>query len=417
MRTRPRAGTAVLAAIFLLTSAATAIPTAASAAEVEGVTSVSIQPTEAGRAIRDGDQVQVNVTWAVPDTTESGDTFTLSFPPEIRAFTADFTLVNPEGTAVGRCVVAVPDFVCTMNDYVDTHNSVNGGLRFYARANNVDNLDSVEFETGRGISIPATLPGGGGPTPGSGVPSRPDKYGYLRSDGSSVEWTVSIPAASAADANGEPITFTDTWDSRLTYLPSTLRIGYVPAGSWNDGNNWASVIFLSPGSGANTYSLQDRSASSSVSFSFNAPVSDGRVYVVRYSTSIPAGTPDGASFSNSVFSPTGEEVAEDSVSFLDASGEGAGVGVTPPAEPATPSEPTAPTEPATPAQPTVPIAPATPAVPGTPVVPAADGSKALAATGTDVGVAGQLALALLVLGATGLLLARSRARAPFSTRR
>lgn len=169
--------TILLAVIGLL---ALPMATAASAAEIPGaVTSVKItgDPT---KQLKVGERFSMEAEWQVPDTAKAGDTFTLSFPSTITGYRSSFDLTAPDGSSIGTCQVQDTTFVCTLSDYVDTHDNVSGTLDFTATASKQTDSKTLDFETGNNVTISTELPGGGGISPGSGgwkQPNQPIKLG------------------------------------------------------------------------------------------------------------------------------------------------------------------------------------------------------------------------------------------------
>ena len=75
-RYRPRTGAAILAAGLLAFGPAAGV----FADEVDGaITGVSISATTAA----ENASLRLDLTWAVPDNSQAGDTFTLTLPPEL----------------------------------------------------------------------------------------------------------------------------------------------------------------------------------------------------------------------------------------------------------------------------------------------------------------------------------------------
>ncbi|MEZ5080803.1 MAG: Ig-like domain-containing protein [Thermoleophilia bacterium] len=75
----------------------------------------------------DWERVTMRVTWAVPDSTRSGDHFTVPIDPALAAGSfIPFDLLDPEGAVVARATVSGNLLVFTMTSYVDTHQNVHG---------------------------------------------------------------------------------------------------------------------------------------------------------------------------------------------------------------------------------------------------------------------------------------------------
>lgn len=106
-------------AAFLLAPVA-----AASAAEIPGaITAVTTDKTSYGYTER----LKLTFTWAAPDSSVAGDTFTLDLPNELKAVTiAKFALLAPDGSVVANAAWSGKQVVFTLTDYVDTHDAVGG---------------------------------------------------------------------------------------------------------------------------------------------------------------------------------------------------------------------------------------------------------------------------------------------------
>ncbi len=119
-----KAALASLAAVLVATAALLVPATAASAAELPGaITSVTTDKTSYGY----NDRIQLNFTWAVPDSAGAGDTFTLDLPDELQASSqAKFALRAPDGSTVANAVWAGKQVVFTLTSYADTHDAVGG---------------------------------------------------------------------------------------------------------------------------------------------------------------------------------------------------------------------------------------------------------------------------------------------------
>ena len=88
----------------------------ASAATIDNaITSVNIKQASAGP----NTPMELDMTWAVPDSANSGDTFTLDLPGELKANTTSFVLKAPDGSIVANAVVVNGVVTFTLTDYVD----------------------------------------------------------------------------------------------------------------------------------------------------------------------------------------------------------------------------------------------------------------------------------------------------------
>jgi hypothetical protein len=102
------------------------LPHAAAAAIDGAITNVQVSPPSAGPH----DPMRVDVQWAVPDSAGSGDTFTLTLPPELTALTASFDLKAPDGSVVATAKVVNGLVTFTLTDYADSHDRLHGTAFF-----------------------------------------------------------------------------------------------------------------------------------------------------------------------------------------------------------------------------------------------------------------------------------------------
>ena len=117
---------------------------------IEGaITSITTTATSTAQ----WDRVDLACTWAVPDGSSPGDTFTLQLPPELRWFgSTDFDLKGPDGQPVAHAH-ANPDgsVVFTLTDYVLTHPvGVHGSCHFSTQyiAETTDETVHLDFQVG-----------------------------------------------------------------------------------------------------------------------------------------------------------------------------------------------------------------------------------------------------------------------------
>lgn len=135
------------------TSSSSAPPTTATigaearpAAVISGaITSVSVREDSA----HPWDAVTLDITWAVPDSAQAGDTFTLTLPPELRAVTRGFELRAPDGSLVATASITDGVVTFTLTDYADSHVNVHGSAFFSARFTDATagETEHLEFET------------------------------------------------------------------------------------------------------------------------------------------------------------------------------------------------------------------------------------------------------------------------------
>jgi Bacterial Ig domain len=226
--------------------------TRASAATIDNaITSVSIKQASAGP----NTPMELDLTWAVPDSASAGDTFTLDLPGELKSNTSAFDLLAPDGSVVAKAVVVNGVVTFTLTDYVDSHNDVHGTAFFSVRFDNATTPTSgpvsLTFTAGSKVFHDTVNKTGVGPINRAG----PRKVGFWTHLGTvtgadALTWTVDSPtgpfdkvtfhdtvgagqsidcgsltyvAGSGLDANGRPTKFTALGAKRV--LGSTCAAG------------------------------------------------------------------------------------------------------------------------------------------------------------------------------------------------
>ncbi|WP_264030127.1 DUF5979 domain-containing protein [Cellulosimicrobium sp. SH8] len=312
-------------ALLLALLGLAAVPTAASATELDAITGVEI--TRPTGEIHQWDSIRLDATWAVPDGSRPGDTFRLALPtsPRIVGFTDTFDLTDPSGAVVGSCTVDESQFVCTLGDYVATHTGVAGTLFFWAQVTETTDADVLVFTTGGGVEIRVDVPGGIGEGEGGGgwqPPTYPVKGGWYDRWADVVRWDVYVPGQYLTGPDGDPVVLTDTFDPRLTLVEGSVGALAVPVDRWDDGDFWDAGFWMDPAD----YVVEPGPAANQ--FRFSVPDAHGAdyVYVLTYATAVPDDARDGDRYENTV---TGlavgdvEAVAE----YAGAGGTGGGEGV------------------------------------------------------------------------------------------
>ena len=132
------------------------------------ITSVTISLPGGGNSATfvPGEVTQIDATWAVPDGTQSGDSFQLALPADFSAVPHAFVLANPVSGATpsdyGSCTVSGQPAVaiCTFDSNVTGQVSVHGTLAFDATlsASESTSTTSLIFNPGiNQISVPITV--------------------------------------------------------------------------------------------------------------------------------------------------------------------------------------------------------------------------------------------------------------------
>ncbi|WP_101845830.1 DUF5979 domain-containing protein [Zhihengliuella sp. ISTPL4] len=298
------------------------MPTTAQAAELDAITSVEI--VEPATEVHLYDTIRLEATWAVPDTAQPGDTFSLTFPttPSLVGVASAFQMLDPDGATIGTCTVVRTGITCTLSDYVLTHDNVQGNLFFQTKVEETTEEDTLTFTTGGGDPIIVNIPGGGIlPQVPNPVPTDAIKSGVQTTTGG-IEWYVWVPGNLLS---GQNPTITDTYTEGLTLLPNTLSVGSVAVADWNDGFfDPADFTTLTP---AVDYTLTPDASAPSFTVALAAPAQADRLYRLLYQTQLPADAVTGDVFNNTItgtsFTTTTASVT---VSVAGGGGDGDGLG-------------------------------------------------------------------------------------------
>jgi uncharacterized surface anchored protein len=170
--------------------------TTASAATIDNaITSVNIVQGSAGQ----NTPMKLDLTWAVPDSANSGDTFTLKLPAELDSISTSFDLLAPDGSVVAKATVVNGLVTFTLTNYVDTHDSVHGSAFFYVRwdksESSVTGPVSLDFTAGSKVFTDTVNKTGVTGTPRTG----PHKTGFWTHQGTvtgtdALTWTLDSPS-------------------------------------------------------------------------------------------------------------------------------------------------------------------------------------------------------------------------------
>jgi hypothetical protein len=308
--------TAVVAVTGLAALGAIALPAAAQAVELQGVTSVTFVTPPAQVEVSSAYMIQA--TWSVPATAQPGDTFSLGFPNELTSYSPDFTLKDPSGAEVAKCT-SIPSLItCTLGDYVTGKTDVHGTMYFKALAVKTTTAGSVSFTTtatGTVVSLP--LPGTGiVPAPTATMPDGLKKYNWTNPDGS-LGWELAAPASMLGKINAQDPVLTDTYPAGLTPASS----GYV--GFYQATPSDSTRTYIDEGTSPGTYSYVASPSTHSFTVQFHdIDTSLPGFYAFVYNTSVEPGTPDKTTFSNTV--TLGSQSVTASTVYSTAGGNGVG---------------------------------------------------------------------------------------------
>lgn len=296
----------------------------AAATEVDAIRTVTISdPTD---EVRVDSVLTIDATWAVPDSTSPGDTFTLVLPSNgaVQAYVGSFDLRNTDGALVGTCVATAGTVTCTLSDFVATHDNVHGTLSFTAKAVAATTTDLLLFTTGSGTSIEVTVPGGPiGERQTGTPPTEPFKYSFGGAVSGQIYWGAWIPGEYIAPADGQAdAVITDTWDGGMVWEDSFV-LRWILTEDFDDTSS-ATVLTT------DQYDLvvdQDAHTFTLTVHGWDPPAgvqASDVLFNLRYLLSVPAGTTSSTTFTNVL---TGTRTFTTSATYdFEPSGDGQGDG-------------------------------------------------------------------------------------------
>src|SRR6478672_3862353 len=200
----------VVAALLLMVVTLGQSPRA-DAAQISGaITGITIAQSEATQ----WKEVDVDCTWAVPDGSSPGDTFTLQLPAQLRwSGATDFPLKDADGNTVAQAHANSSGLVTfTLTDFVATHPlGVNGTCHFatqYIAATDGSQVD-LKFQVG---STVLSVPVGTAPAcqTNCSAPPRTKAVKWMWWSDASQQSTASLIAVPAATADSTDVVVSDT---------------------------------------------------------------------------------------------------------------------------------------------------------------------------------------------------------------
>ncbi|GAA4081915.1 hypothetical protein GCM10023066_12410 [Nocardioides kongjuensis] len=382
----------------------------ASAATIpDGITSMTTTASQ----VEQWDEVDFTCTWAVPDYSQPGDTFTLKLPAQLRWFgAAAFDLRDPDGTVVATALADASGLVTfTLSGYASDHpTNLHGACAFstqYVEQTTTEQVD-LQFDVGSSV-IHAPISTTDPCTDGCGPdPAATKKYSWWHNaEQSIVRSVITAPAMTAATSD---VTVTDTPGPGLALDCATVA---VKVGTVRGTRGFLSAPFTN-----NPATITCTAQQLTVTLTGLAV---GEIFEVWVDAHVI--DPSRGAYTNqgTVTINGAEEPVTATERTSSASGTGQGSAATPTA---TPTPTPTPTSTATPA-PTPTLAPSTPAgsitttdqASAAPVPKGGEvaGSSTLPNTGSPLSPA-LILFAVALLGAGGVLVARSQRQAPRKSR-
>lgn len=139
---------------------------------------------------------RIDADWKVPDDAKAGETFGMTLPDEFGRLSSGFDVKNENGDLLATCDVSGddrPEVVCTLTDFVDTHEDVNGSLWLEVEASEATENSYVEFII-NGEPYEVDLPGEGGIIGDNSATEVPWKNVNFVNDKNEMIWNMHIPS-------------------------------------------------------------------------------------------------------------------------------------------------------------------------------------------------------------------------------
>ncbi|PEA53193.1 hypothetical protein CON64_19180 [Bacillus pseudomycoides] len=99
--------------------------------------------------------ISVNFSDKSGNKMKSGDTLTLTLPPELKGYSGTIPLNNDQGLNFGTCQIITSNVVCIFNDTVEKLQNIKGHFNFTVQANNVETGQTKDVQTNLGTNLQA----------------------------------------------------------------------------------------------------------------------------------------------------------------------------------------------------------------------------------------------------------------------
>ena len=160
-----------------------------------------------------GWDAEITGTWELPDNPTTPAGFTVDLPPELQGLTDSFPLLDPDGVAMGQCVVTATQIVCDFDDtYLQEHPlNLSGTFNFWAHIR--DAVDSSETQTfyieGEAVTV-VVNPQPGVCTVNCDFEGRPsNKTGTYDRNTDTIMWVVRVGSDADGATGGEEMSVAD----------------------------------------------------------------------------------------------------------------------------------------------------------------------------------------------------------------
>ncbi len=139
---------------------------------------------------------RIDADWQVPNDAKAGETFGMTLPDEFGRLSSGFDVKNDNGDLLATCTVSSedkPELVCTLTDFVETHEEVSGSLWLQVEATEATENTYVEFII-NGEPFEVDLPGDGGIIGDNPATKVPWKNVIFVNDKNEMTWNIQIPS-------------------------------------------------------------------------------------------------------------------------------------------------------------------------------------------------------------------------------
>ncbi|MGE6509432.1 Cna B-type domain-containing protein, partial [Bacillus cereus] len=157
---------------------------------------------------------------------KSGDTLTLTLPPELKGYSGAIPLNNDAGINFGTCQIKTTNVVCTFSDTVEKLQNIRGNFYFQVKAIDVAQGQTVTTETNLGTQLEKKTVTIIGPTGGGGGEPSPFSYktGNIQPENTNeIQWVLT--ANNSKQNVDSDIVLVDSLQEGQTLNQDSLRIG------------------------------------------------------------------------------------------------------------------------------------------------------------------------------------------------
>lgn len=180
-----------------------------------------------------GEAFRVDFDWALPDTAQPDDTFSIELPDDLRPLEESFDVTDPRGDVIAHAAAVGDGVDFTLTEYVDSHKGVFGIIHFGTEV--VDGAQPGRFVdigwgTDRATTVEIMPPSDEGWTNSR---RKGQTYGEYYPETGIVEWIIMGPLGH------DSVTFDDMAEDGQVFLCAQMRVEI-----WNldVGGHWDSSL-------------------------------------------------------------------------------------------------------------------------------------------------------------------------------